>query len=156
MDDGRAFIILPADLAQWRWTRGYVENVAEAIALAVTDDRAAGRVYNVGEPQAFSELEWAEKIAAAIGWNGRLILLPPEKTPMHLRLPGNTAQHWAASTERIRRELGYREPIPFDEGLRRTITWERAHPPEKPLTQFDYAAEDAAATLVTTKMPTRE
>ncbi len=30
---------------------------------------------------------------------------------------------------RIRQELGYREPIPLDQALRRTIAWERAHPP---------------------------
>lgn len=145
MDDQRPFIILPADLAQWRWTRGYVENVADAIAFAATDERAAGRVYNVGEQAAFSELEWAQKIAAVLGWTGRFLVLPPEQTPAHLRLSGNTAQHWSASTARIRNELGYRETVPLDEALRRTIEWERAHPPEKPLTQFDYAAEDAAA-----------
>ena len=145
IDDGREFIILPDDLAQWRWTRGYVENVAQAIALATTDDRAAGRTHNVGEPEAFSELEWAQKIAQAVGWTGKFLVLPREQTPAHLRMPGNLAQHWVASTGRIRNELGYCETVSLEEALRRTIAWERAHPPEKPLTQFDYAAEDAAA-----------
>jgi nucleoside-diphosphate-sugar epimerase len=145
MDDGREFIILPADLAQWRWTRGYVENVAEAIALAAGDDRAAGRVYNVGEQHAMSELEWAQKIAQAVAWTGKFLVLSPEQTPAHLHMPGNLAQHWAASTERIRSELGYRETVPLQEALRRTIEWERAHPPERPFTAFDYPAEDAAA-----------
>ncbi len=145
MDDGRDFILLPADLASWRWTRGYVENVAAAIALAVCDDRARGRVYNVGEQQAFSELEWARTIARAVGWRGKFIVLPPQQAPQHLRVPGNLAQHWAASTERLRRELGYREAVSFDEGLRRSIVWERANPPARALSVFDYAAEDAAA-----------
>src|SRR5262249_41143651 len=48
MDDGRPAILLGADTADWCWTRGYVENVAHAIALIVADERAAGRVYNVG------------------------------------------------------------------------------------------------------------
>jgi len=34
---------------KWRWTHGYLENVAHAIALAVMDDKATGRIYNVGE-----------------------------------------------------------------------------------------------------------
>ena len=58
MDDRRSVILLEEVSAHWRWTRGYVENVAFAIALAVTDKRAAGRIYNVGEPKALSMQEW--------------------------------------------------------------------------------------------------
>lgn len=36
---------------------GYVENVAAAIALAVTREQAAGRIYNVAEPRALSVAE---------------------------------------------------------------------------------------------------
>jgi len=47
---------------------------------------------------------------------------------------------------RIRTELGYRERVPIDEGIRRTVEWERANPPgEFNPYVFDYAAEDAAA-----------
>ncbi|PYQ50250.1 MAG: NAD-dependent dehydratase, partial [Acidobacteria bacterium] len=109
------------------------------------DERAAGRVYNVAEPEARTELDWAERVAEARGWRGRLVTLPRERTPAHLLLPGNAAQHWVASARRIRDELGYREEVPFDEGLRRTIEWERAHAPAAvDPRQFDYAAEDRA------------
>src|SRR5262249_60182889 len=40
--DGRPAILLGDEQARWRWTRGYVENVAAAITLAITDRRAAG------------------------------------------------------------------------------------------------------------------
>ena len=70
---------------------------------------------------------------------------PDDKTPAHLLLPGNPEQHWVASSRRIREELGYRESVPSAEALRRTIAWERTHPPAPIDTrQFDYAAEDAA------------
>jgi hypothetical protein len=49
-----------------------------------------------------------------------------------------------ASSTRIREELGYREPVALDEALRKTIEWERTHPPTIDPAQFDYAAEDAA------------
>src|SRR5262249_23326497 len=49
MEAGRRAIPLDEGLAGWRCTRGYVEDVAAAIALAVADQRAAGKVYNVGE-----------------------------------------------------------------------------------------------------------
>jgi nucleoside-diphosphate-sugar epimerase len=143
--DGRKHIILPEPLAAWRAPRGYVENVAAAIALAATDGRAAGRIYNVCEEPAFTELEWSGNIAAAMHWDGEFVVLPPERAPKHLLQPGNTAQHWVASSARIRTELGYREPVALEAAIRRTVEWEQAHPPaQTPFYTFDYAAEDAA------------
>lgn len=143
--DKRRHIIFPESVAAWRSPRGYVENVAGAIALAATDDRAAGRIYNVCEEPPFSELEWARKIAAAMQWDGEFVILPDEQTPAHLRRPGNAAQQWSASSARIRRELGYKEPVPLDEAIRRTIAWERENPPVAEfMPKFDYEAEDAA------------
>jgi nucleoside-diphosphate-sugar epimerase len=143
--DGRRQLIFPQTWAAWRSPRGYVENVAAAISLAATDPRSAGRIYNVCEESGFSELEWARKIGAAMQWTGQFVVLPEEHTPSHLRQPGNPAQHWTASSERIRRELGYTEPVRFDEAIGRTIEWERNHPPpEEFMPKFDYPAEDAA------------
>ena len=133
----------PETLAAWHSPRGYVENVAAAIALAATDQRAAGRIYNVCEEPSFSELEWARKIAAEMRWDGELVVLPVERTPQHLLRPDNAAQHWRASSARIRAELGYEEPVGMEEAIRRTIAWELENPPDV-LAQFDYAAEDAA------------
>lgn len=144
--DGRRRIIFPETLAAWRSPRGYVENVASAIALAATDNRASRRIYNICEEPPFSELEWAQKIATSMHWDGEFIVLPDDKTPVHLRRPGNAAQHWAGSSKRIRQELGYAEPVPVDESIRRTIEWERNNPPaEEFMPKFDYAAETAAS-----------
>ncbi len=149
IDDGRRAILFEEGWAAWRSPRGYVENVAAALALAAVSARAAGRVYNVAETPAFTELEWAGKIAAATGWDGEFITLSKERTPAHLARPGNSAQHWEADSSRIRRELGYRELAPLDEAIHHTIDWERAHPPEEfNPHQFDYAAEDAALAKV--------
>ena len=143
--DGRRHILFPETLAAWRSPRGYVENVAAAIALAATDDRAAGRIFNVCEEPSFSELEWARKIASEMRWDGEFVVLPEERTPPHLLKPGNAAQHWTASSTRIRQELGYKEPVALDEAIRRTIRWQRENDPAVEfLAQFDYAAEDAA------------
>jgi hypothetical protein len=65
--------------------------------------------------------------------------------PGHLVQPGNSAQHWIADSTLIREELGYREPIPLDEAIHRTINWERSLPPgDFNPHPFDYTAEDAA------------
>lgn len=143
--DRRRHIILPETLAAWHSPRGYVENIAAAIALAATDERAARRIYNVCEEPSFSELDWARKIGAAMLWDGDFAVLPVEHTPPHLQKPGNASQHWTASSARIRQELGYQEPVAIEEAIRRTICWERENPPADVFpTQFDYAAEDAA------------
>jgi nucleoside-diphosphate-sugar epimerase len=144
MADGRRRIIFADDVAAIRTPRGYVEDVGAAIALAATSPQAAGRVYNVCEADSFGELDWARKIAAAVSWDGDFVVLPHDRAPKHLLWPGNTAQHLVVSAERIRTELGYHETLPREEAFRRTIAWERAHPPAQPLSQFDYAAEDEA------------
>ncbi|HYL21851.1 MAG TPA: NAD-dependent epimerase/dehydratase family protein [Gemmatimonadales bacterium] len=145
MDDGRKRILLADEMAAWRGPRGYVENVARAVARAATSPRAAGRVYNVAEEPPYTELEWAKLVAARVGWHGAFRVLPRERMPEHLRVPGNLLQHWSASSRRIRTELRYREPVSVGEALRRTIVWERANPPaDTDPKQFNYAAEDAA------------
>jgi nucleoside-diphosphate-sugar epimerase len=144
IDDGRKTILFEEGMAAWRTPRGYVDNVAAALALAAVSGKGAGRVYNVAEQPVFSELDWARKVATSTGWDGDFVVLPKEKTPSHLLFPGNTAQHWEADSSRIRRELGYAEPVSIDEGIRRTIEWQRAHPPSFTPDAFDYAAEDAA------------
>jgi nucleoside-diphosphate-sugar epimerase len=145
VDDKRPAIFLPRNAADWRPSRGYVENVAAAIALATTSERATSQVYNIAELTAYSELEWTRLIASSASWDGEVITLEPQATPAHLRVLFNTDQDLVASTKRIRSELGFKEPVPIGEGIRRTIEWERANPPKQiDSDPFDYAAEDAA------------
>ena len=151
--DGRSSILLPDDFAAWRGPRGYVENVAHAIALAATSDQAAGRVYNICDEPTVPELDWqariAKRIAKQMNWPGRFVVLPRERTPKHLLLPGNAAQHVVATSERIRTELGYKERVEIEEAIHRTVAWERQNPPSTiNLQQFDYDAEDAALAQV--------
>jgi nucleoside-diphosphate-sugar epimerase len=145
--DRRRTILFEEKLAEWRAPRGYVENVAAAIALAATSAPAAGRIYNVGEEDQPTELEWARRIASAMQWGGRFVTLPRERMPPHLVMPGNTDQHWTISTARIRGELGYGEPIAQEDAIRRTIAWERANPAGPGPHPFDYEAEDVAAAI---------
>jgi nucleoside-diphosphate-sugar epimerase len=142
MDDDRPAIIVSEDLARWRTSRGYVENVAHAIALAVTDDHAKNRIYNVAEPDDFSEADWIRQVAQAAGWTGEVVTVPREKLPAGFIPDFNTGQHLTADTTRIRKELKYREEIPLEQALRCTIEWERAHPPAVQAGQFDYKKED--------------
>ncbi len=144
MDDRRPAIFAESGLPQWRWTRGYVENVASAIALAATDERAANRIYNVGETETLLLGEWIDAIGKVAGWNIPLIGVEKNELPRHLVSNCDPNQDLMADTWRIRRELNYKEPFPQMVALQRTIAWERANPPEKvDPAQFDYKVEDA-------------
>jgi nucleoside-diphosphate-sugar epimerase len=140
MDDGRKAIILDQARASLRWSRGYVENVAAAVALAVVDPRSAGRVYNVAESNTPTEAEWVRLIGESCGWTGEIVLVRSELLPPSLRSPLAVQQDLVVNSERIRTELGYAERVPFDDGLRRSVAWTRANPSTK--APIDYAIED--------------
>lgn len=93
---------------QWRWTHGYVENVAAAIVLAALHPAAAHRTYNVRE-------EYTPTVGE------RLTHLPPSPLDADTNSSFRFDQNIVYSTNRIRIELGYNEPIPYEEGLRRTL-----------------------------------
>jgi nucleoside-diphosphate-sugar epimerase len=145
--DGRPTILLERDTAQWRWTHGYVEDVAQAIVQAVSDQRSSGKVYNVGEADTPSMAERVRRIGELMGWNGRVSLIGRDESPQHLRSQIHPGQDLVTDTRRIRRELDFEETVSADEGLRRTIEWERgaAPVPDDP-GEAEYAAEDAAST----------
>jgi nucleoside-diphosphate-sugar epimerase len=108
---------LNAAEAAWRCTRGYVEDVAWAIRLAAIDPRAAGEVFNVGEEEALTELDWGRAIAQAARWAGDIV--SDAGTPPTLPARWNTSL--VVDTRRIRELLEYREPIGRREGLRRSL-----------------------------------
>src|ERR1700733_2924332 len=92
----------------WRWTHGFVENVAAAVVLAATHPAAGGRVYNVGEA-------YTPTIAE------RLARLPSTLIEPDLSSHFDFRQDMAYDTSRIRTELGYRELVPEDEGFLKTL-----------------------------------
>ncbi|MGF1674652.1 MAG: NAD-dependent epimerase/dehydratase family protein [Rivularia sp. (in: cyanobacteria)] len=151
MDDSRDAIVLLDSIAKWRGSYGYVENIGYAIALAVTNERAKGRIYHVAQSETLSEGERITKIGELAGWKGKVVSLSKEKFPDDWNLPFNTEQDWFVDSSRIRQELGYREIVPLDEALKRTIKWARNHPSSE--TQqlvapwlLDYPTEDAVLT----------
>ncbi len=101
--------------AQWRWTRGYVENVADAIVLSALEDRAAGRTYNVGEPDSPTEEEWASMVA------GRRV---ERAENVEGTLPLNFQYDLVTDSSAIRHDLGYVERVSRKDALAGTIAWE--------------------------------
>jgi nucleoside-diphosphate-sugar epimerase len=140
MTDQRPAIVLSNEMGSWRWTRGYVENVAAAIALAATDSRATGRTYNLGEDPAPTEREWIQRIGDAIGWGGRVAGVPATDLPEKLRLPYDWRFDLHTTAARIWREIGFVDPISGTEAMRRSVEWELGQ--REGWSEIDYSAED--------------
>jgi nucleoside-diphosphate-sugar epimerase len=126
MDAGEPQIRLQQGVDEWRWLRGYVEDMGHAVALAVAEPAATGRTYHVAYERSWSEREWVQEIARVHGWAGEVVAVPAEELPEDERFEVDARQNFDVDSSRIRDELGYAERVDVDEALRRTIEWERA------------------------------
>ena len=144
MDDGRSTILLGRLRAVWRWTRGYVENVAAAVVLAATDERAAGQIFNVGEPETLSEADWVRRIGLAAEWKGDVAVVPDDQLPADPRAKFDWRQFIVGDTSKIRRVLGYQEHVAAQEAMSRTVAWERRNP-AAPIDSKQFNSDDQDA-----------
>ena len=109
--------------AKWCSTRGFAQNMAQAIVCAAEDQRTGKFIYNIGELQAFTEKQWIQKIAKIMNWQGNIIEKEKSALPLHLQEPFDWKQSIILETQLIRQELNYQEIISPEEGLKNTIHW---------------------------------
>jgi nucleoside-diphosphate-sugar epimerase len=149
--DGRRRIVV-ADDGLTLHHHGYTENLAHAMLLSLAQpDRAAGRVYNVGDDEVLSVRQVVELVAAALGHELEVVSLPYDlAAPAWPLLAQPLPTHRVLDLARIRQDLDYRDAVPARTALAHTAHWLAEHPPdpggmeETVLTDpFDYAAEDA-------------
>ena len=69
-------ITLTAHRSRFRFSRALHKNCAHAVILASNAAQRGQHTYNVAEPTAFSELEWAQTIASHAGWTGKITITP--------------------------------------------------------------------------------
>lgn len=125
MSLGAKDVFLHETVGDWRNARGYVSNVASAIALVALKGRNGG-IYNVADTEDFTERQWVERVAKASGWRGRVAHVadgdPCGTHPLdEVPIDADFAQHLRMDTSRIRNELGYRETVSTEEALIGTI-----------------------------------
>jgi nucleoside-diphosphate-sugar epimerase len=148
--DGRRRIAVP-DGGLGLFHRGYVDDVARAVALALESPQAIGRVYNVGHERVLTVWGIAELVAKVMDhpWD----IVPVAAGSLPPTNPFAAPYPIVYDLGRIRAELNYRESVSLEEGMRRTAAWLEEHPPT-PETwalaryqthdPFDYPAEDRA------------
>ncbi len=119
-----------------RQTRDFVHvsDIVQANLLALEQDAANGRVYNVGTGRATSVLQVAETLSELLDFGE-----PPEVLGKYR---AGDIRHCVADISRIERELGYRPRVAFADGLRELLAWLRTQKAEDTV---DAASRELAA-----------
>jgi len=131
--DKRPYAVLPEG-GLTMITRGYSENMAHAVLLAVDQPTAsAGQIYNCGDDLQFSLAQWVELIADAMGGSLEIISVPdayasPARDLMQFR---GSSHHQYLDMEKMRMQLGYRDQVHPIDAVRRTVQWFSDHRPEE-------------------------
>ena len=121
----------------------YIDNLIEAIFLAVDNPKAVGQVYNLTDGEVVTKRRFIEGIAEGMGYKKPKQILPRWLAGLLVRLlarqtrragPNGNPRLTPAqfkflllnldfAIDKARRELGYRPPVPFDEAMDRTMAW---------------------------------
>lgn len=96
----------------------FVEDYCRAIALAL-EKAAPGSLYNVSSGESQPNLKIVRTILRFLGKSDSLIQYVQDR-------PGHD-RRYALDSSKIRRELGWSPLLSFEDGLRKTIEWYRAH-----------------------------
>jgi nucleoside-diphosphate-sugar epimerase len=120
---------IPVGPGSWLWTRCYVGDVAGAVLATLGNPRAAGEVFNIGEPAVRSIRGWAEEILAAAGHEAELVTAPEATLPDDMWITKTVAQHLVVDGSKAAAVLGWRA-TQAAEGLRRSVRWHLANPPD--------------------------
>ena len=138
-DKERSFPISSRDQARLG-THGYVENVAAAVVHCFASDKAAGRVYNIGEGSVRTQRRWADLFAKAAGWEFDFQVLPEELMAKDRKSRNRPAQHLVFDCSLFIKETAFSSPVGLEEGIAKTLAWGLAHP-DALGPRPDYAAE---------------
>ncbi|MGC8867078.1 MAG: SDR family oxidoreductase [Elusimicrobiales bacterium] len=92
----------------------YVKNVVDANIIAALSPRSNGKVYNVGCGSTVSLLQIIKMIEKILGYRLEKRFMP--------KRAGDVRKTWA-DISLIKRDLGYKPTVDFEEGLAKTIEW---------------------------------
>jgi UDP-glucose 4-epimerase len=98
----------------------YIDDAVEATVLAATSDRALGEVFNVGTGQETKVNELARMLVRVTGSS-----VEPQRID---RRDVDNIRRRVVNIEKTRRSLRWIPDITLEEGLRRTVAWQRSAP----------------------------
>jgi nucleoside-diphosphate-sugar epimerase len=153
--DGRTQAVLP-EAGLTMLTRGYSQNVAHAVLLAVDKpDASAGQIYNCGDEEQYSLAQWVQLVAAEMDSGLEVVSVPDAyaSTAREMLQFDAPCNHQYLDLAKLRRELGYSDLIAPREAVAHTVAWLRQNPPEDDAflarLRAQYALEDKMIEIMT-------
>jgi nucleoside-diphosphate-sugar epimerase len=117
----------------------HIDNLVQAIRLALTVSGIAGRVYYIADRQPYTTRRVVEAMASALGVRPRFLPLPAFVArasyfvdsllamqgiyQQTLHLVGEADWNVGVSIERARADLGYEPSVGLEDGMRAAVTW---------------------------------
>ncbi|MBV1876540.1 MAG: hypothetical protein KUG79_02745 [Pseudomonadales bacterium] len=155
VQDKRREIILPEGGLSLM-SRGYAENMAHAVLLAVDQpDISAGKLYHCADEQQLTLAQWVQVIAGAMDWEFDIYSVPDEvaRTAREYFPIGTSANHQMMDIARIKAELGYTDKVAPLQALPLTVEWLLKHKPDndgifsRREDSLQYGTEDALISI---------
>lgn len=134
--------------------RGFCENVAHAVLLAVDQpDASAGQIYNIRDDELVHNYEWIAMVEDFLNYQFEKVDLPFSWLPEGFRATPPqllSRDHAVLDIAKIKQQLGYKDVVSARQALEKTVQWYMDHPLEPGCEAeqnlgdpFDYAYEDA-------------
>ncbi len=120
---------MPFGLVENRRSMICLENLVDALYLCLSAERAAGRAWLVSDGEPVSTARLLRGLAHAMGRPCRLLPVPPSLLVMTAKLAGlgreisRLTGSLVVDDSGFRAATGWRPPVGFDDGLRRTVDW---------------------------------
>lgn len=148
--DGRRQIAVP-DGGAALFSRGYMQNMAHSIVLALENTRAEGEVYNACDESTYSVRQIVRMIGEIMDHEWEIVSVPRALMPRAERTQGrpfscdpfDIEPHLLLDISKIKADLGYKDIVPTRKALEATVAWLRDNRPqnsEPP--SMDYGALD--------------
>ncbi|MFH0795468.1 MAG: NAD(P)-dependent oxidoreductase, partial [Candidatus Omnitrophota bacterium] len=109
----------------------YVEDIAEAFALALENKKSIGQIYNISSDYSVTLNEYLRIICEILKRKPPVAYLPMEE--MISQFAGKSAldvgglkflcEHMCCDISKAKRDLGYRASISLEESIERTVKW---------------------------------
>ncbi len=97
----------------------FVDDMVDALMLALERPEAVGESFNVGNARAVTTIfGLAETVCRVLGSTSEIIFKPPLSADIELRIP---------ETRKAEQLLGYKAKVDLEEGIRRTADWYRVN-----------------------------
>ncbi|MEM7253825.1 MAG: NAD-dependent epimerase/dehydratase family protein [Pseudomonadota bacterium] len=152
--DKRQHIVLP-DGGLTVQTRGYSENMAHAVLLAVDHpDASGGKIYNCGDVLQFTMAQWVELIASTLGAALDIVSVPAAFAypARDLMIRRTHSHHQLFDLHAIRSDLGYTDQTSPVDAMAKTVRWYLDNPVDESEQQradlaAHYRTEDAMAAV---------